>query len=146
MEAPPPPPPERGRRVNNKRRRDDDVGTDGEGGSLPDAVRMKKDSHVCQAMSILGIPLMLQKEVERRRRENINEGINDLAKLIPEGTDKMGKGAFLRRAVEHVEHLTAKNKEFSDLLTGLDHDKAEMQVCRVLPVPHHIDNGSATDD
>lgn len=46
MEAPPPPPPERGRRANNKRRRDDEVGTDGEGGALPDAVRMKKDSHV----------------------------------------------------------------------------------------------------
>lgn len=46
MDVPPPPPPERGRRANNKRRRDDEVGTDGEGGQLPDAVRMKKDSHV----------------------------------------------------------------------------------------------------
>ena len=82
-------------------------------------------------MRVLGrrvISLTSQKEVERRRRENINEGINDLAKLIPEGTDKMGKGAFLRRAVEHLEGLTTKNKEFENLISSLDHDKGEMQV------------------
>ncbi|KAI7827063.1 hypothetical protein BC939DRAFT_395157, partial [Gamsiella multidivaricata] len=43
------------------------------------------------------------KEVERRRRETINAGINDLAAQIP-NPDK-NKGAILRQAVKYIQGL-----------------------------------------
>ncbi|KAM7202120.1 hypothetical protein V8F20_004574 [Naviculisporaceae sp. PSN 640] len=43
------------------------------------------------------------KEVERRRRETINEGINELAKIIP-GCEK-NKGQILQRAVAFITQL-----------------------------------------
>jgi Helix-loop-helix DNA-binding domain len=33
----------------------------------------------------------LQKEVERRRRGNINEGINELARIVPNGSGEKAK-------------------------------------------------------
>ena len=41
--------------------------------------------------------------VERRRRETINEGINELAKIVP-GCDK-NKGAILQRGVQYISQL-----------------------------------------
>ncbi|KAI1002380.1 hypothetical protein K3495_g5824 [Podosphaera aphanis] len=43
------------------------------------------------------------KEVERRRRETINEGINELAKIVP-GCEK-NKGSILQRAVQFITEL-----------------------------------------
>ncbi|KAJ3050678.1 basic helix-loop-helix protein [Rhizophlyctis rosea] len=43
------------------------------------------------------------KEVERRRRETINDGINELAKLIPDG--EKNKGRVLQRAVQYILQL-----------------------------------------
>lgn len=43
------------------------------------------------------------KEVERRRRETINEGINELAKIVP-GCEK-NKGSILARAVQYIGKL-----------------------------------------
>ncbi|KAI0388998.1 hypothetical protein F5Y17DRAFT_470013 [Xylariaceae sp. FL0594] len=43
------------------------------------------------------------KEVERRRRETINEGINELAKIVP-GCEK-NKGSILQRAVLYITQL-----------------------------------------
>jgi len=51
------------------------------------------------------------KEVERRRRETINEGINELAKLIPE--DEKNKGRIIARAVQYIQHL--KEQEAANL-------------------------------
>ncbi|KAI9203789.1 uncharacterized protein BJ171DRAFT_507952 [Polychytrium aggregatum] len=51
------------------------------------------------------------KEVERRRRETINDGINELAKLIPEG--EKNKGRILNRAVQYIIQL--KEQEQSNL-------------------------------
>jgi len=50
--------------------------------------KMRKDNH---------------KEVERRRRETINEGINELAKIVP-GCEK-NKGSILQRAVAFISQL-----------------------------------------
>lgn len=41
--------------------------------------------------------------VERRRRETINEGINELAKIVP-GCEK-NKGSILQRAVQYISQL-----------------------------------------
>ena len=46
--------------------------------------------------------------VERRRRETINEGINELAKIVP-GCDK-NKGAILNRAIEYITQLKENEK------------------------------------
>ncbi|KAF1811023.1 hypothetical protein P152DRAFT_364931, partial [Eremomyces bilateralis CBS 781.70] len=43
------------------------------------------------------------KEVERRRRETINEGINELSKIVP-GCEK-NKGSILQRAVQYIQQL-----------------------------------------
>ena len=48
---------------------------------------------------------ILQKEVERRRRGNINEGINELARIVPNGTGEKAKGAILSRSVQYIHHL-----------------------------------------
>ncbi|KAI0105484.1 hypothetical protein GGR51DRAFT_190482 [Nemania sp. FL0031] len=51
------------------------------------------------------------KEVERRRRETINEGINELAKIVP-GCEK-NKGSILARAVSYI--LQLKQNEASNI-------------------------------
>jgi len=49
--------------------------------------------------------ILLQKEVERRRRGNINEGINELGRIVPNGSGEKAKGAILSRAVQYIHHL-----------------------------------------
>ncbi|KAG8933640.1 basic helix-loop-helix protein [Tulasnella sp. 418] len=52
--------------------------------------RQRKDNH---------------KEVERRRRGNINDGINQLASIVPNHTGEKAKGAILGRAVHYIREL-----------------------------------------
>ncbi len=47
----------------------------------------------------------LQKEVERRRRGTINEGINELGRIVPNGSGEKAKSAILSRAVQYIHHL-----------------------------------------
>jgi hypothetical protein len=47
--------------------------------------------------------LLITNTVERRRRETINEGINELAKIVP-GCEK-NKGSILQRAVQFITQL-----------------------------------------
>jgi hypothetical protein len=56
--------------------------------------KMRKDNH---------------KEVERRRRETINEGINELAKIVP-GCEK-NKGSILQRAVNFISQLKENEQQ-----------------------------------
>lgn len=49
--------------------------------------------------------------MERRRRETINEGINELAKIVP-GCEK-NKGSILQRAVQYIQQL--KDNEESNI-------------------------------
>ncbi|KNE59978.1 hypothetical protein AMAG_18452 [Allomyces macrogynus ATCC 38327] len=44
------------------------------------------------------------KEVERRRREVINTGIAELAKIVPNCSDR-NKGGILHRAVQYIQQL-----------------------------------------
>ncbi|MCJ1476854.1 basic helix-loop-helix protein [Lambiella insularis] len=55
------------------------------------------------------------KEVERRRRETINEGINELAKIVP-GCEK-NKGSILQRAVNYIMDLKRQQDDFVDKRT-----------------------------
>ncbi|KAJ5906790.1 bHLH domain-containing protein [Penicillium subrubescens] len=52
------------------------------------------------------------KEVERRRREAINEGINQIARLVP-NCDK-NKGAILQRAIEYICQLQEEKKNIDE--------------------------------
>ncbi|KAJ3898175.1 hypothetical protein F5879DRAFT_1069477 [Lentinula edodes] len=45
------------------------------------------------------------KEVKRCRRGNINEGINELGHIIPNGSGEKSKGAILSCAVQYIHHL-----------------------------------------
>ncbi|KAF8164214.1 hypothetical protein BJ912DRAFT_814027, partial [Pholiota molesta] len=51
------------------------------------------------------------KEVERWRRgnindsEGINEGINELSRIVPSGSGEQAKGVILTRAVQYIHHL-----------------------------------------
>ncbi|KAG6167971.1 hypothetical protein E4U24_000618 [Claviceps purpurea] len=56
--------------------------------------KMRKDNH---------------KEVERRRRETINEGINELAKIVP-GCEK-NKGSILQRTVSFISQLKENEQQ-----------------------------------
>ncbi|KAF9555334.1 basic helix-loop-helix protein, partial [Lunasporangiospora selenospora] len=67
------------------------------------------------------------KEVERRRRENINDGITQLAELVP--NSEKNKGAILKQAVKYIESIEEANKKLmADIEAGsstkLDLDKA----------------------
>ena len=53
--------------------------------------------------------------VERRRRETINEGINELAKIVP-GCEK-NKGSILQRAVNYIMDLKRQQDDFVDKRT-----------------------------
>lgn len=50
--------------------------------------------------------------VERRRREAINEGINQIARLVP-NCDK-NKGAILQRAIDHIHQLSEEKRTISE--------------------------------
>jgi len=50
--------------------------------------------------------------VERRRREAINEGINQIARLVP-NCDK-NKGAILQRAIEYILQLQEDKKNVEE--------------------------------
>lgn len=60
--------------------------------------------------------------VERRRREAINEGINQIAQLVP-NCDK-NKGAILQRCIEYIVQLQDERKQMdarweqSNMTTG----------------------------
>lgn len=51
------------------------------------------------------------KEVERRRRETINEGINGLAKMVP-NCDK-NKGSILKEAVKYIKSVLVENERLT---------------------------------
>lgn len=50
--------------------------------------------------------------MERRRREAINEGINEISRLVP-NCDK-NKGAILQRAIEYIGHLHEEKKNIAE--------------------------------
>lgn len=79
-------------------------------------------------------------QVERRRRETINEGINELAKIVP-GCEK-NKGSILQRAVHFIQQLKENESQniekwtlekllteqaITELSTSVDKFKVDLQ-------------------
>ena len=60
---------------------------------------------------MMSTPLTLML-VERRRREVINEGIENIAKIVP-GVEK-NKGAILQRTFEYVQELLNEKNKWVD--------------------------------
>lgn len=65
-----------------------------------------------------GTVLLTILTVERRRRETINEGINEIAKIVP-GCEK-NKGSILQRAVSYITELTAKERSWNNERATID--------------------------
>lgn len=62
--------------------------------------------------------------VERRRREVINEGIENIAKIVP-GTEK-NKGAILGRTCAYIQELQGKIASFDAERATFDHTLSEL--------------------
>lgn len=58
--------------------------------------------------------------VERRRREVINEGIENLSKMIPTNSDK-NKGAILTGAIKYIQDLQAR-------IQGFDNERSVFEI------------------
>lgn len=71
----------------------------------------------------------MQKEVERRRRENINDGIAEIARYIPNGQDpKLGKGQLLKLAAEYLNEMTERIRRFDAEMAIKEREKQELRV------------------
>lgn len=59
--------------------------------------------------------------VERRRRDNINERINELATLLPDrDATKANKGMILRKSVDHIRILHEKLGQYQRRIQELE--------------------------
>ncbi|KAG0052507.1 basic helix-loop-helix protein [Gryganskiella cystojenkinii] len=65
------------------------------------------------------------KEVERRRRETINEGITELTKVVP-NCDK-NKGSILRQAAKYIQSLQEANEKMTADAQALDSIRFELK-------------------
>ncbi|XP_072936877.1 upstream stimulatory factor 1-like [Epargyreus clarus] len=70
-------------------------------------------------------------EVERRRRDKINNWITKLAALVPNSglPDTASKGGILAKACDHITELTEKQKRLEKL--EVDNDKLVLEILRL---------------
>lgn len=55
--------------------------------------------------------------MERRRRGTINEGINELARILPNNQGDKAKGAVLQRAAQYVRQLKESEQKLMEKWT-----------------------------
>ncbi|KAI9490926.1 Myc-type, basic helix-loop-helix domain-containing protein, partial [Zychaea mexicana] len=59
--------------------------------------------------------------VERRRRDNINERITELATLLPDrDASKANKGTILRKSVDHIRALHERLGDYQQRIQELE--------------------------
>ncbi|XP_063625487.1 upstream stimulatory factor 1 isoform X2 [Cydia splendana] len=70
-------------------------------------------------------------EVERRRRDKINNWITKLAALVPHSglPDTASKGGILAKACDHITELTEKQKRLEKL--EVDNEKLVLEILRL---------------
>ncbi|CAO3611324.1 unnamed protein product [Cunninghamella echinulata] len=69
--------------------------------------------------------------VERRRRENINDRIQELGTLLPDvmtDTTKPNKGAILRKSVDHIRQLQQEVSTYSQRIKELEDTLKKLQT------------------
>ena len=71
--------------------------------------------------------------MERKRRAHINDGIEEISRLIPGGFDKIGKSTLLKRAADYLSEITQRVEKFDDELAKHEMEKANLQVSRANP-------------
>ncbi|RCH77492.1 Transcription factor E3, partial [Rhizopus stolonifer] len=95
--------------------------------------------------------------VERRRRDNINDRIQELATLLPDSREavKLNKGAILRKSVDHIRYLHDELRQnqyrIYDLENTLElcrgrlnnqiiatHDHSTLDLSPIQPHNHHL--------
>jgi hypothetical protein len=77
--------------------------------------------------------------VERRRRDNINDRITELATLLPDqDAVKTSKGTVLRKSVDHIRLLHDKLHHHQQRIHELEH-MLEMYRVRMIPSGHPLD-------
>ena len=72
-------------------------------GTKSDVIITKKVSHKLSSLQSYFSVVADDRIVERRRRETINEGINELAKIVP--NCEKNKGSILQRGVQYITQL-----------------------------------------
>ncbi|XP_043424663.1 upstream stimulatory factor 1 isoform X2 [Prionailurus bengalensis] len=82
-------------------------------------------------------------EVERRRRDKINNWIVQLSKIIPDcsmESTKSGqsKGGILSKACDYIQELRQSNHRLSEELQGLDQLQLDNDVLRQQSGPHPL--------
>ncbi|KAF8950362.1 basic helix-loop-helix protein [Haplosporangium bisporale] len=70
------------------------------------------------------------KEVERRRRENINAGINEVSALIP--NNEKNKGNILRQAVNYIKEMQETNEKLALEAESANATRIELDSVRIL--------------
>lgn len=58
------------------------------------------------------------KEVERRRRENINHAISELGEVVP-GNEK-NKGRIIQGAADYIRELRSQNRALKEKVTAVE--------------------------
>jgi hypothetical protein len=75
--------------------------------------------------------------VERRRRDNINDRITELATLLPDrDAVKSNKGSILRKSVDHIRLLHDKLRQHQQRIQELE-NMLEVYRVRMGPPTHH---------
>ncbi|KAF9386820.1 basic helix-loop-helix protein [Podila verticillata] len=70
------------------------------------------------------------KEVERRRRENINAGINEVSALIP--NNEKNKGNILRQAVNYIKEMQETNEKLALEAESANATRIELDSVKIL--------------
>ncbi|KAG0027311.1 basic helix-loop-helix protein [Podila clonocystis] len=70
------------------------------------------------------------KEVERRRRENINAGINEVSALIP--NNEKNKGNILRQAVNYIKEMQETNDKLALEAESANATRIELDSVKLL--------------
>lgn len=80
--------------------------------------------------------------VEKRRRENINDRINELASLLPDSREavKSSKGTILRKSADSIRQLHDKLRQHQEKIRELENTLAIYRVRsshQMIPPPGH---------
>lgn len=76
--------------------------------------------------------------VERRRRDNINDRISELATLLPDrDAIKTSKGTILQKSVDHIRLLHDKLNQHQHRIQELE-QMLEMYRVRMIPSGHPL--------
>ena len=76
-------------------------------------------------------------EAERKRRESIKKGYDDLMAIVPTchssdsvGSSKMSKAAILQKSIDYIQHLQREKQKQSDVLEKMEKDVMALKIMK----------------